>query len=65
MVEHARRVVVLTDASKFGKVSLHRIAKLEQVQTIITDAGIDAATREGLQRMGVEVIIAEPERERA
>lgn len=60
MVEHARRVVVLTDASKFGRVSLHRIAKLEQVHTIITDAGIDAATRDGLQRMGVEVIIAEP-----
>jgi len=26
---------------------------------IITDAGIDDATREGLQRLGIEVIIAE------
>ncbi len=56
----ARRIVVLTDASKFGRVSLHRIALLDQIHAIITDAGIDDATREGLQRLGIEVIIAEP-----
>lgn len=60
MVERARRIVVLTDASKFGRVSLHRIARLDQVHTIITDASIDNEYREGLQRLGIEVIIAEP-----
>ena len=60
MVERARRIVVLTDASKFGRVSLHRIARLDQIHAIITDPGIDEATREGLQRQGIEVIIAEP-----
>jgi DeoR family transcriptional regulator of aga operon len=59
MVERARRVVVLTDASKFGHVSLHRIARLDQVHTIITDASIDAEYLEGLQKLGIEVIIAE------
>ena len=59
MVERARRIVVLTDASKFGRVSLHRIARLEQVHTIITDASIDAEYLEGLQTRGIEVIIAE------
>jgi DeoR family transcriptional regulator of aga operon len=44
MVERVRRIVVLTDASKFGRVSLHRIALLDQIHTIITDAGIDDAT---------------------
>lgn len=58
MVERARKVVVLTDASKFGRVSLHRIARLDQVHTIITDAGITADYREGLQRLGIDVIIA-------
>jgi len=58
MVERARRVVVLTDASKFGRISLHRIARLNQVHTIITDPGIHPGTREVLQRMGIEVIIA-------
>ena len=64
MVERARRIVVLTDASKFGRVSLHRIARLDQIHAIITDAGIDDATREGLQRLGIEVIIAEPPHDR-
>ncbi len=60
MVERARRIVVLTDASKFGRVSLHRIARLDQIHTIITDDGISGEYREGLQRLGIEVIIAEP-----
>ena len=60
MVERARRIVVLTDASKFERVSLHRIALLDQVHTVITDEGISVEYREGLQRLGIEVIIAEP-----
>lgn len=59
MVERARKVVVLTDASKFGRVSLHRIALLQRVQTVITDAGISAEYRDGLLRLGIELIIAE------
>jgi DeoR family transcriptional regulator of aga operon len=58
MVERARRIVVLTDASKFGRVSLHRIAKLDEIHTLITDEGISPEYREGLQRLGIEVIIA-------
>lgn len=58
MVERARRVVVLTDSSKFGKVSLHRIAKLDAIHTVITDADLSAEYRDGLQRLGVELIIA-------
>lgn len=59
MVERARRIVVLTDASKFGRVSLHRIARLDEIHAIITDDGISAEYREGLQRLGIEVIVAE------
>lgn len=58
MVERARRVIVLTDASKFGRVSLHRIALLDRVHAVITDAGIPAAYRDGLQRLGIDLIIA-------
>jgi DeoR family transcriptional regulator of aga operon len=59
MVERARKVVVLTDASKFGRVSLHRIARLDEIHTLITDVGISNEYRDELQRQGVEVIIAE------
>lgn len=59
MVERARKVVVLTDASKFGRVSLHRIAKLSQIHAVITDQSIGNDYREGLQRLDIEVIIAD------
>lgn len=59
MVERARRIVVLSDSSKFGKVSLHRIASLDQIHAIITDSGIPAETREGLQRLGIELIVVD------
>lgn len=59
MVERAKKVIVLTDASKFGRVSLHRIALLDRVDTIITDAGISPEYRDGLQRLGIELIIAD------
>jgi DeoR family transcriptional regulator of aga operon len=40
MVERAKKIIVLTDASKFGRVSLHRIVQLDRVHAVITDAGI-------------------------
>ena len=58
MVERARRIVVLTDSSKFGKVGLHRIARLDALHTLITDDRISSDHRDGLQKLGVEVIIA-------
>ena len=63
MVERARKVVVLTDSSKFGRVSLHRIAMLQRGQTIITDAGVGQEYREGLQRLDVELMIADSRNE--
>jgi DeoR family transcriptional regulator of aga operon len=59
MVERAKKVIVLSDSSKFGSVSLHRIVHLDRVHTLITDAGISTEYREGLQRLGIELIIVE------
>lgn len=59
MVERAKKIIVLTDASKFGRVSLHRIVQLDRVHTIITDASISPEYREGLQRLGIELLIAD------
>ena len=60
MVERSRRIVVLTDASKFGRVALHRIARMDEVHAVITDPGIGSREREQLEAMGIEVIVAEP-----
>ncbi|KQQ36004.1 transcriptional regulator [Duganella sp. Leaf126] len=59
MVERARKVIVLADASKFGCVSLHRIVQLNRVHTVITDAGISQEYRDGLFAAGIEVLIAD------
>jgi DeoR family transcriptional regulator of aga operon len=57
MVERAKKIIVVTDASKFGRVSLHRIIQLDKVHTVITDAGISAEYREGFLRLGIELIV--------
>lgn len=59
MVERAKKIIVLTDASKFGRVSLHRIVQLDRVHTVITDAGISQEYRDGLQKLGIELLIAD------
>jgi len=59
MVERARKIIVLADASKFGCVSLHRIVQLNRVHTVITDAGISRENRDGLQSAGIELLIAD------
>ncbi len=59
MVERAKKIIVLTDASKFGRVSLHRIVQLDRVDTVITDASISQEYREGLQKLGIELLIAD------
>lgn len=59
MVERAKKIIVLTDASKFGRVSLHRIVQLDRVHTVITDAGISAEYAKGLRALGIELLIAE------
>lgn len=58
MVERARKVVVLADASKFGRIALHRIALLSEIDVVVTDAGLADEYRDSLQRLGVELIIA-------
>ncbi len=58
MVERARRVVVLADASKFGVVSLHRIAGLESVHVIITDQPIASGFGAALRARGIELVVA-------
>lgn len=59
MVERAKKIIVLTDASKFGRVSLHRIVQAGQVDTVITDSSISPEYREGLQKLGIELLIAD------
>jgi DeoR family transcriptional regulator of aga operon len=58
MIERARHVIVLADSSKFGRCALHRIATLERIDTLVSDASLAPGARAALAARGIEVIIA-------
>jgi len=57
MLEIARSVVAVGDSSKLGRRSLSVIAKIEQVDRIITDAGAAPETVEALRARGAQVVL--------
>jgi DeoR/GlpR family transcriptional regulator of sugar metabolism len=62
LVQSARRVVVVADHTKWGKVGLSSFASLERIDTLVTDAGLPSEARgvvvEHLRRL---VVAGEPE----
>jgi DeoR family transcriptional regulator of aga operon len=58
MVERARRVVIVADASKLGGQAFARVCPIERVDTLVTDAGADPRTVAGFEAAGVHVITA-------
>ena len=57
-VERASNVVVLCDASKFGRTSLVQVCELKEIDTLITDSAPPPALAEALSRDNVNVIVA-------
>jgi len=64
LVRAARRVVVVADAGKAGRQDLHRFARLEEVDVLVTDASADAraaaavAELDALRAAGADVVLA-------
>ena len=58
MVAAAKRVIVVADASKLGRVSLGTVASLAEVDLILTDDGADPTLVAELSAAGVEVLTA-------
>jgi len=55
MVETAREVIAVTDASKFGKVCLHRIIDIAEIDALITDTGAPSYIDEAAERLGIRL----------
>jgi DeoR family transcriptional regulator of aga operon len=55
MIERARRVVVVADSSKLGRVAFAQICPVEAVHELITDAGAPAEIAAGIADAGVTV----------
>lgn len=58
MVRACRRRVLLVDHSKYGDDQFSRFAALSEVDTVVTDSGLDEHAREELQRADTEVSVA-------
>ena len=58
MINCSEKVVVLADSSKIGKRSFGKIADVEQVHVLITDADIKKKHRLAFEDKGIEVIVA-------
>lgn len=58
MIRSARQIILVTDSSKFGKISVTHFAGLDEIDTIITDGAISAEYRKILADRGIELLIA-------
>jgi len=59
LVESGRRLVVVADHTKWGVVGISTFARLNEADTVVTDAGLDADAGERLRAEVREVVIAE------
>ena len=58
LVACAQQIIVLVDSSKFEAATGHVVCGLDQIDTVVTDAGISAETRAMLTEAKVDVLIA-------
>lgn len=57
MCQVAERIIVVTDSSKFGRRSLHKIIDTPRIHTLITDDAVPADILSGLHNAGIEVML--------
>ncbi|HEV8546262.1 MAG TPA: DeoR/GlpR family DNA-binding transcription regulator [Candidatus Limnocylindrales bacterium] len=58
MIQSARRTVVLADHTKVGQDHLSRFAALDDIDTLISDSGLDAQMADELRSHGLKVLLA-------
>jgi DeoR/GlpR family transcriptional regulator of sugar metabolism len=58
MMEQSQQVVLLADSGKFGQQALAKLCQLEEIDVVVSDAGLTEEHREEVQKAGCEVIIA-------
>jgi DeoR family transcriptional regulator, aga operon transcriptional repressor len=57
LIERARRVIVVADSSKIGRIAFARICAVHEVDELISDDGADPAEVDAIQTAGVEVTL--------
>ncbi|MBP3548567.1 MAG: DeoR/GlpR transcriptional regulator [Alistipes sp.] len=59
MMHTAQKTIVLADSSKFHRRGFSKISNIEDVDVIITDAGITDSIRRHIEELGIELLIAQ------
>ena len=59
MMAAAQKTIVLADSTKFGRRGFAKIADIEAIDLIITDAGISPKIVKKVEDLGIELIIAQ------
>ncbi len=57
LIDAARRTVVLADHTKFGREDFARVAPLADIDTVITDVGLDVELAEDIENAGPRVVV--------
>ena len=52
----AEKTVLLADSSKFGRYAKYRVLALEELDLIISDAGLNETAARQIQGLGVDVV---------
>lgn len=59
MMKAAQKTIVLADSTKFGKRGFAKICNAEDVDMIITDSRLPQQTRDQIEEMGIDLVIAD------
>jgi DeoR family ulaG and ulaABCDEF operon transcriptional repressor len=59
MMSQAQEIVLLVDSGKFGQQALSRLGPLNEIDIVVTDAGVTSEQREQVEKAGCQLIIAE------
>ena len=59
MIATSQKTIILADSSKFGRRGFAKIADIDAVDIIITDAGISPKVAKRIEDLGIELIIAQ------
>jgi DeoR family transcriptional regulator of aga operon len=60
MVTHAGRAIVVADGTKIGRLTLAKVAGIDQIDVLITDDSADRAELDRIAAHGVEVHVVHP-----
>lgn len=62
-VENADKAIMVCSSKNIGRITLHTVCPVSQIDVIITDDGITAEQKEALEACGVEVLVVSGEPE--